>query len=388
MKEMAKRPQTDNMSIFYTIYRRLGIIRYHLSRNELVIVISSGFLLLLIGTFVYAWLEEWSLLDSLYVTIITMTTVGYGDLSPKTVYGRLFAIFFTLIAIGIGGYAISVVAALIIEKQATKLERTLRKRKMEKIDILAQHMIICGGDFVGTRIALEYKFMHIPFILIEADEERLKQALLLLIPEYFQSKKEMLADIKKIDLSKYEDRTVSELAEIAKTLYLLDDPTDDHVLWQAGIDRAAGLVTVLSDDRDNLSVVIGARVLADRSENPNLRIMARAEQLRYVRKMYFSGANEVRMSAAIGAEMALHLAHPEIGRWWSSRLDEGAGRAQFAQVDVGAERPLWVGKTVADIHVAEGLLLMALKRDGRFLSPPLPATTLQKDDIVIVFGQL
>ncbi len=170
------------MVIFTAIYRRLGLIRYHLSRNEMVIVIWAAFLLILSGTFVYSWLEGWTLLDSLYATIITITTVGYGDLSPQSSQGRIFAIFFTLIAIGIGGYAISVLAAFVIEKQATKLERILRKRKMERIDALTGHMIICGADFVGLRIAREYQLTQIPFILIEADEEQLRQTLLLLIP--------------------------------------------------------------------------------------------------------------------------------------------------------------------------------------------------------------
>ncbi len=375
------------MNIFINIYRRLGIVRYHLSRNEMVIVAWAAGLLLLTGTLVYSWLEGWSLLDSLYATVITMTTVGYGDLSPQTSYGRLFAIFFTLIAIGIGGYALSVLASFVIEKQATRLDRVLRKRKMERIDALTNHIIVCGANFVGARVARDYKLTGIPFLLIEPDEVVLRQALLLLIPEYYQSKIDMLVDIKEIDLSQYEDRTVSELGEIAKVPFLLDDPTDDYVLLQAGLDRAAGLMTVMPDDRDNLTITIGGRMIARRLGNHTLRIMARADQLRYVRKMYLSGADEVRMPDAIGGgEMALHLAHPEIGKWWSAKLRGEAELVSFSQVNVGEERPSWVGKTVADVHAAEGLLLMAIRRGDEYLSPPPAATELERDDIAIIFG--
>ena len=378
-----------NMNIFVNIYRRLGIVRYHLSRNEMVIVIWAAGLLLLSGTLVYSWLEGWSLLDSLYATVITMTTVGYGDLSPQTRYGRIFAIFFTLVAIGIGGYALSVLASFVIEKQATRLERVLRKRKMERIDALTNHMIICGADFVGARIAREYKLTGIPFLLIEPDEAVLRQALLLLIPEYYQSKVDMLADIKEIDLSQYEERTLSELGEIAKVPFLLDDPTDDYVLLQAGLARATGLMTVLPDDRDNLTIVIGGRMIARRLGNHKLRIMARADQMRYMRKMYLSGADDVRMPASIGGmEMALHLANPEIGKWWGAKTRGETEWVKFAQVDVGEERPSWVGKTVSDIHATEGLLLMAIRRGDNYLSPPPAATILEKEDVAITFGDL
>lgn len=375
------------MNIFINIYRRLGIVRYHLTRNEIFIVVWAALLLILTGTVVYAILEGWTLLDALYATIITITTVGYGDLSPQTPSGRVFAIFFTMIAIGIGGYAISVLAAYAIEKQATKLERILRKRKMERINALNGHMIICGTDFVGVRVALEYMQTETPFILVEADEERLKQALLLMNPEYYKAKIQDLSNVGDLHLEGIEERPVSELAEIVKVPFLLADPTDDHVLWEAGIERAAGLMTLLPDDRDNLSVVVGARAVAQQAGNESLRIVSRVEKLPNLRKLIFSGADEARSPSAIGGlEMALHLAHPEISDWWNSRYRQSGEISHYKQVKVGEERPLWVNKTTAQIYTDDSILVMALKRNGEFLSPPPPETAVQADDIAIIFG--
>jgi voltage-gated potassium channel len=374
------------MNIFVGIFRRLGVIRYHLSRNEIFILGAAALSLILIGTVGYAVLEGWTLLEALYATVITITTVGYGDLSPQTTGGRIFAIFFTLIAIGIAGYAISVMAALIIEKQATRLERILRKRKMERINALHGHMIICGVDFVGVRIAREYMKTNQPFILIERDEERLKTALLLLNPEYYQAKMQHLYVVGNVALNHFENCSVSELADMIQAPFLQEDPTDDFVLWEAGIERAAGLVSALPDDRDNLSVVVGARALAERAGNQSLRILSRVEELAYMRKLLLSGADEVRSPAAIGGlEMALHLAHPEISNWWNARNRQAGDSAHYRQIDVGVERPLWLHKTTAQIYSEEGVLVMALKRDGGFLSPPPPETAVLPDDIAIVY---
>jgi voltage-gated potassium channel len=117
------------MSLFRSLYLRLRDIHFRLSRNEVIVIFAAGVFVILTGTLVYAWLEGWSLLDSLYATVITVTTVGYGDVSPQTPGGRLFAVFFTLLAVGVAGYAISVLAASVIERQSTKLERILRKKK-------------------------------------------------------------------------------------------------------------------------------------------------------------------------------------------------------------------------------------------------------------------
>lgn len=374
------------MNLFRGVFRRLHDLHYKATRNEAVVIFAAGLTVILIGTFVYAWLEGWTLLDSLYATVITITTVGYGDLSPHSPLGRLFAVFFTLGAVGIAGYAISVLAASVIERQSTKVARALGKRNMNRIENLNRHIIICGSDFVGGRIALEYQRTKTPFILIEANEATLKQALLLLIPAYQQATRQSFASAQDVDLSAYEKLTLAEAAEAAGVAYIHGAATDDTVLWRAGIARAAGLLATLPDDRDNLLVVVGARALARQAGNEGLRIMSRVEDMRNIRKLYFSGVDEVRTPNSVGgAEMALHMTNPELAKWWYRRFNDEAGTGHFAQIIVAQERPAWLNQPVDAIQAAESVLILAIKRGDKYLSPPPQRTIVQDGDIAITF---
>lgn len=374
------------MNLFRGVFRRLHDLHYKATRNEAVVIFAAGLTVILIGTFVYAWLEGWTLLDSLYATVITITTVGYGDLSPHSPLGRLFAVFFTLGAVGIAGYAISVLAASVIERQSTKVARALGKRNMNRIENLNRHIIICGSDFVGGRIALEYQRTKTPFILIEANEATLKQALLLLIPAYQQATRQSFASAQDVDLSAYEKLTLAEAAEAAGVAYIHGAATDDTVLWRAGIARAAGLLATLPDDRDNLLVVVGARALARQAGNEGLRIMSRVEDMRNIRKLYFSGVDEVRTPSSVGgAEMALHMTNPELAKWWYRRFNDEAGTGHFAQITVAQERPAWLNQPVDAIQAAESVLILAIKRGDKYLSPPPQRTIVQDGDIAITF---
>ena len=359
-----------------------------LSRSNIVNVTILTVILIALGTIVYANLEGWGLRDALYVTIITMTTVGYGDLSPETANGRLFAIFFTLFAIGIAGYAISSLAAYLIESRAGKRIRILRKRRMKRIEALNDHYILCGADAVGLRIAEEFQQSDVPYLIIEPDEELLKTTLLYSHPDYFQQKVQSVIDIRDIDLSEYEERTVAELADMLDTAYILDDPMEDMALVKAGIDRATGLIAAMPDERDNLSIVVGAQALAKRSNNPELRIMARVEDSRHMRKMYLAGADFVRVPAmSTGLEMAMHMLNPELGNWWYTMMgvDKATAPQQFQQIELSS-KPDWIGQSVAVLHQQNGVITLAVKRDETFISPPPADLVLEPTDILITLS--
>ncbi len=352
----------------------------------MVNVVIATVALIGVGTVAYALIEGWSWLDALYATIITMTTVGYGDLSPQTIPGRAFAIVFTIFAIGIGGYAISTLAAYVIERQATHRTRYLRKNRMSIIADLNQHFIICGADKLAQGLALELRNLNQQLIIVSQDEALLKETMLMLHPEYFQHFIANISDFADDGgaMATYEAMPLAEISAIVNIPYLLADPTDDSVLLQAGIGRARGLVPCLPDDRDNLSIVVGARALAGRFQNENLRIMSRVEDLHYLRKILISGAHEIRHPGVVtGYQMASHLLNPEFSAWWGQMLITDAPRFGDASA---AEHPDWIGATVSDVRRQHGQLVIAIKRGDEYISAPLPEEGIQAEDILILFG--
>ncbi|MBZ0276294.1 MAG: NAD-binding protein [Anaerolineae bacterium] len=360
-------------------------VRQRYSRSEVVRIAGALVGLALTGMVAYSLLEGWSPLDALYATIITITTVGYGDFTPHSPEGRIFAIVFTLVAIAFGGYSISTLAAYTIERRTRDLSLRFRKRLMNRIRNFNGHYILCGADLLGRRIAEDFYQGKINFVLIDDNEALIKSALLYAYPEYFQHKIKTLLDFHEVDLSEFESLTLEQLSEQLNIPYLVADPADDSALIQAGIERAAGLIAVRPDDRDNLSIVIGARSLAKRGGNESLRIMTRANDPNIMRKMYLAGADYVRIPTIMsGMEMASHMLHPEIGNWWYSRIGDGDNaRPMFQQISA-SDRAGWVGRSVTQIHETDRILIVSVKRDGQFMSPPAFDTVLQAGDVVIV----
>lgn len=374
------------MIIFITLINRLKQLRQRLLHSEFSVVVISIVWLVLIGTVAYSLIEGWPWLDALYATIITITTVGYGDFSPQTTYGRIFTIFFTLFAIGIASYAISSLAAIIIEQHGAKCKRKLRRRRMKQIETLEKHMILCGADTIGKRIAKEFYETNTPFIIVEPNDAYLKQTMLYMHHEYFEKKVATLHDFVDSDISEYEEKSLTQLADEVGVLYLLDDPTDDSILVQAGIARAKGLVSALADDRDNLSVIVGARALARRLENEELRIMSRVSEEKYIRKLFLAGADNVRLPAIIGGfQIASYMLNPEMGAFWDYMLYGTQQRIRFSDIAI-AERPDWVGKSVAYLKHEYKHIVIAIKRNDEYLSAPDSHIRFKRDDILIILG--
>ncbi|MGB0387901.1 MAG: potassium channel family protein [Ardenticatenaceae bacterium] len=342
--------------------------------------------LIVIGTLGYAYFEQWTLMDSLYATIITVTTVGYGDFSPQTPAGRVFAIFFTVSAIGIVGYAISALAAFVIEWETQRLENILLRRRMNKITNLNEHIIVCGASMVGKLVANEFNKTKAPFVIIEADEENLRWALLLMHKDYMEKKMQKYSQRPDIDVSEHEQKQIAELGDELGILYLLDDPLDEDVLIKAGIEYASGMITTLDDDRDNLSIILSARDIARRLGNANIKIISRAADIKNKRKLYLAGADKVLAPDMLGGiQLASMMQNPELGEFWEYMLYRNDQVVRFSDMQVDNQRAK-AGETLTALKQRTGQMVVAIKRDGQYIYGPDPDVVLKRDDILIVLG--
>ncbi|HFC12871.1 MAG TPA: potassium channel protein [Anaerolineae bacterium] len=375
------------VSYLSTVFQTLKLLRVRFRQSSLRVVVLSFGILVLIGTVVYSFLEGWTLREALYATVITITTVGYGDYSPQTPLGQLFAIVFTLVAIGLAGYAISSLAAVVFEYESTKAERRLATMRMNKISELQNHTIICGAGTIGYQAANEFRRRKDPFILIEKDEAVLKSAMLWMHEEYVRKfRLQLNYQEENVDLEVEEQKSIAELAAANGIVYLLGDPTEERLLLKAGIGRAVGLITALDDDRDNISIILSARDMVAKMGNQAIRLVSVAKDRWSIRRIYLAGATKVVSPGTLGGlNLATHVLDPHVGEMWHQMLWSDTMDARMRDY-VLAEHPEYVGLKVIEFVQATKLIITAVKRGEEYEFSPSAELILQATDILIVFG--
>ena len=355
-------------------------------RSSLLPLLLPFLLLILVGTIVYSILEGWTLFDSLYATIITITTVGYGDLSPQSQSGRVFAIFFTLFAIGLAGYAISSAAAVIFETQQRNHEKRKYEQRMNEISKLSNHIIVCGGNIIGNRAASEFKRRQFPFVIIESDEAKLKQALLWMHESYMDKRIRHYESLDEVDWSIEERMSIDELANDTGILYMLEDPTEEQQLRIAGVHRAYGVVAAMEDDRDNTTIILSARDMAKRLNNAKLRIVGSARDETNMHTLYLAGADRVISPNIMGGfTLATNMLDHDAAEFWDNMLFRQGQSIRFGDMHV-RDYPHIVGWKADELRLKLSQLVIAIRRNGEFMHMPAPEEVIEADDVLIVIG--
>jgi voltage-gated potassium channel len=319
------------------------------SGRRLVIAILVVLLVNLAGVIGYQLIEGWSFFDSLYMTVTTLATVGFGEVHPLSAPGRAFTIFLILVGVGALSYGISAGIAFVVEGSLTGI---IGKKKMEsEIKALREHVILCGIGDTGRHIAEEFLKVRIPFIVIEKDRDRIKQ----------------------------------QLEKIGSFLYVEGDASNDETLLQAQIAEAKGLVTALPQDRDNVFVTLTARGL-----NPHLRIVAKVIDLESRSKLIKAGADSIVCPESIGGlRMASEMIRPTVVSFLDTMLRASADgvRVEEAKISPGST---FVGLTLADSKIYEktGLVVIAVARNNNYELNPSPSTELHEGDGLIVCGSV
>lgn len=308
-------------------------------------VVALLMLIVLAGTAGYSVIERWSLFDSLYMTVITLATVGYGETHPLSTPGRVFTLFLIMGGMGIILYGVSEVTQFIVQGGIGGI---VRRRKMERsIQKIQNHYILCGAGNNGHYVLEELRRTKRSVVVVERDPKK-----------------------------------VHELVE-REILTVEGDASDDEILRHAGIDRAAGLVTALPEDKDNLFVVITARGL-----NPKLRIIAKLDDIGVRGKFLRSGADSAVSASFIGGlRLASELVRPET----TSFLDEMLRGDSTLRVDEARlqETSGHVGRPLkeCDAFTSAGVVLVSMKGEsGKFQFNPPGDTVLRGGDVFIVIG--
>lgn len=314
------------------------------ARKQLWIAVICMTFFVILGTIGFMTIEEISLFQAFWMTMITVLTVGYGDAVPVTQAGKVFALLIIPVGVGIVTYAIGVVAAMIIEGN---LFHAVRRKKMDKqIAQLKNHIIVCGCGRVGLQVVHELQEKNIPFVVVDKDES---------------------------------------ISGQEKLLFVHGDATEDQVLHNAGILEAAGLVAIVANDAENVFITLTARGL-----NDTIKIVARSEKPETEEKLRRAGANKViNPSSMAGIHIAKGIANPLTVHYIDTVLYGVEQSFVIEEILVGKDSIL-VGKSLLESNVRNqfDVTILAILRNGNIIHNPARQEKLKERDMIIVFGSV
>lgn len=317
-------------------------------RVRLILPVGLVLLVTTIGTLGYLWLgraQGASVLDALYMTVITITTIGYGEVIQLDAAGRVFTMVIAVTGIGSLFYSLTVIMDNLV---SSRILDPYGERKMQReVAKLKNHIIIAGLGRVGRQAAMEMEDAKVPFVIVDPRPDAHGHA----VQHGY--------------------------------LAILGDASDDSVLEQAGIQRAKGLIVTSGDDANNLYIVLSARVL-----RPDLFIVSRAVDESSVPKLIRAGANRAISPYAIGGRRLAHLIlSPTVVDFFDTVIRKGEESINLEGIKVRDGAKL-VGRSLAELQAREktGATVLVVLRGSRVLPNPDPELPLQAGDQLLALG--
>jgi len=296
----------------------------------------------------YMIIEGWRVIDALYMTIITISTVGFAEVAPLTDYGKLFTAFLIVTSFGTFAYAVTSLTRYFI---GGEYKRYIKEyRVMKETRKMHDHVIICGFGRVGMQVAIDLQEAGQDFVILEKDEE---------VVEHWSAQEEYL--------------------------FIKGDSTNDEVLDRAGIQNAMAVITCMPKDADNIYVV-----LASREKNNNVLIVSRASINSAVSKLRMAGANNVIMPDSIGgSHMASLISNPDVMEFLDIIRAQGTIGANMDTVTYNQLPSDLQGKTIGELesHRVTGVTIIGFReKDGEYQINPPESTTVGPGSKLFVLG--
>ncbi|MGD9680235.1 MAG: TrkA family potassium uptake protein [Candidatus Obscuribacterales bacterium] len=297
-------------------------------------------LLVVFGTVGFMLVERWSFLDSLYMTVITLTTVGYGEVYPLDTNGKIYAVVLILIGAGVVLYILGDMVELLIDIN-------LGRRMKYRIIKLSEHQIVCGFGRTGQEVAEHFRENRIPFVVVEQDPQVVREA------------------------------------EDMGMLVLEGDASTDEVLLDAQIAKARGIVCALPDDTQNTFIALTAKGL-----NENIDIVSRAANPGSEAKLRRAGARMVISPYVIcGQRLAAAVTHPLVTEFLDVVMHTPGKDLRMEQFPLDMPSKL-IGMTLksANIKQRSGVMILAVKQNGKLITNPSPDLVFGAGDELIALG--
>lgn len=305
-------------------------------------------LVIVIGISGYHFIEGYQFVDALYMTMITISTVGFREVQPLSAGGKIFTVFLVMISLGTVAYAVTVVSTHFVEAQMRYFFKGTRERKISKR--MKNHVIICGFGRNGLQSARELSLRSQPCVIIDKNQ----------------------------DISE-------QLKEMENVSVIIGDATEDEVLIRAGIKNASALITTLPIDADNLYITLTSRFM-----NPELKIISRASSEASERKLQMAGVDSVVMPEKVGgSHMARLVARPDVVEFLEHLSYKGENPTNIEEINCDDLPENMEAKTIYEIGIRRetGANIIGYKApDGSYILNPSPDSKVIPGSKIFVLG--